>query len=121
MRFFLDENFPKAAHVLLAGRGHDVMDVRGTSDEGMDDPHIFGLAQRNEAAFLTTDKDFFHTVPHLYSRHHGAVVIALRQPNRKSIMDRLDWFLSRFSADSLQGRVFLLKDRTYVVYPGIDD
>jgi predicted nuclease of predicted toxin-antitoxin system len=65
MRFFLDENFPKAAHELLVRLGHEVVDIRGSADEGAEDGQIFEMAQRREAAFLTTDKDFFHTVPHL--------------------------------------------------------
>jgi len=121
MRFFLDENFPKAAHGFLAKRGHEVIDIRGSTDEGAEDPHIFEMAQHSRAVFLTTDKDFFHTVPHLYAHHHGVVVITLRQPNRKGILNRLGWFLEHFPQHSLVGCVFLLKDRTYVVSPGTGD
>jgi hypothetical protein len=34
MKFFLDENFPKAAKALLHKAGHEVVDVRGTDREG---------------------------------------------------------------------------------------
>ncbi len=113
MRFFLDENFPKVAHGLLAELGHEVIDVRGSANEGAEDSYIFEMVQQCEAVFLTTDKDFFHTIPYFYTHHHGVVVIALRQPNRKKIMDKLCWFLEHFLEDSLIECVFLLKDRTY--------
>ncbi|MFH1963673.1 MAG: DUF5615 family PIN-like protein [bacterium] len=118
MRVFLDENFPKAAHGFLSECGHEVIDIRGSADKGAEDTHIFEMAQRCKAVFLTTDKDFFHTVPHLYVHHHGVVVITLRQPNRKGILNRLVWLLKHFPENSFLGCVVLLKDQTYVVSPG---
>jgi hypothetical protein len=44
-------------------------------------------------------------------------VIALRQPDRQSILNKLSWFLDQFGAESLAHKVFLLRDRTYAVYP----
>lgn len=37
MRFFLDENFPKAAAEILAQIGHELHDSRGTIMEGSDE------------------------------------------------------------------------------------
>lgn len=84
MRFFLDENFPKAAVGLLEDMGREVFDLRGSGREGLPDPDIFAEAQRCAAVFLTTDRDFFHTIPHLHEKHAGIIVIALRQPNRSA-------------------------------------
>jgi len=75
------------------------------------------MAQDSHAIFLTTDRDFFHTVPHLYPQHRGVVVITLRQPNRKSILERLSSLLAHVTAEQIEGRVFLLLDTAYVVYP----
>ena len=58
MRFFLDENFPKAAAGILEGMGHEVFDLRGTDREGSEDEDIFAEAQQHGAVFLTTDRDF---------------------------------------------------------------
>lgn len=117
MKFFLDENFPRTAFDTLRRLGHEAVDVRGTQNEGADDTAIFDLAQEQKAIFLTTDRDFFHTVPHLYKQHFGIVVIALRQPNRHNILSRLEWFLDRFGEANLENRVFQLRDQTYVTYP----
>jgi len=117
MIFFLDENFPKSASDYLSRHNHEITDIRGTRNEGADDAKIFDLAQKQKAVFLTTDRDFFHTIPHLYEHHFGIVVIALRQPNRHSILSRLKWFLKHFGNTSLENKIFQLRDRTYVKYP----
>ena len=117
MRFFLDENFPRTASSVLLDHGHEVVDIRGTKNEGADDAVIFDMAQEQQAVFLTTDRDFFHTIPHLYKHHFGIVVIALRQPNRQNILGKLQWFLDHFAEGNLENKIFLLRDRTYVVYP----
>ncbi len=75
MRFFLDENFPKQAASVLKAKGHEVFDIRGTSQEGAPDASIFKLAQEKSAVFLTTDKDFFHTVPLQFPEHCGIIVV----------------------------------------------
>ena len=69
MIFFLDENFPRAAVDFLVSRGHQAIDIRGAGQEGSDDSAIFAMAQRAGAVFLTTDRDFFHTIPHLEKTH----------------------------------------------------
>jgi len=117
MRFFLDENFPKAACDLLGRDSHEIIDVRGTEKEGSDDHQLFLLAQLSNAVFLTTAKDFFHTVPHLFPNHGGVVVITLKQPDRHSILNKLSWFLAHVTLDDIPGRVFLLMDTGYVGYP----
>lgn len=81
MNFFLDENFPRKAISILSRHGFFAHDIRGSNFEGADDKPIFERAQEHQAVFLTTDKDFFHTIQFLYEEHHGIIVIALSQPN----------------------------------------
>jgi len=88
--FFLDENFPKPAVHVLADRGHACADIRGTGREGEKDDALFRLAQAHNAVFLTTDKDFFHTVPLVFATHPGSIVTALAQPERLAILHMLD-------------------------------
>lgn len=115
MKFLLDENFPRAAINLLNRLGHVALDIRGTDREGISDSALFEYAQQESAILLTTDRDFFHTVPHIYSIHFGVVVIALRQPNRANILARLDWLLAQESLFPLDGTVVQMRDQTYVI------
>ena len=120
MKFILDENFPKAARPCLEQRRHECVDVRDFLPQGTDDEMVFQFAQERRAVFLTTDKDFYHTIPLARSPHHGAVVISLHQPNRQAILQRLQWFLDHLPA-SMDNTVYLLRDRTFVKRRPSDD
>lgn len=113
MKFLLDENFPKSAEKVLIELGHQVIDIRGTKLQGVDDFRLFEIAQENEAILLTTDRDFYHTVPLRYSDHHGVIVIALKQPNREAILSKLRWLISQELM--IHSRIYLLRDETYRV------
>ena len=117
MRYFLDENIPKEAQTLIVERGFSFVDIRGTEYEGANDTILFRLAQEHHAVFITTDRDYYHTIPLLAKEHCGLVVIALRQPNKQRILERLDWFMDRFESCDIQNKVFELRDRTYIVRP----
>lgn len=43
MNFLLDENFPKSAESLLLNLGHQIIDIRGTKLQGVDDFRLFEL------------------------------------------------------------------------------
>lgn len=116
MNFFLDENFPKAATKILEERGHTSYDIRMTEKEGADDITIFEMAQERKAVFLTTDKDFYHTIPFLYEKHYGIVIITLRQPNRQSIVEKLKIFLDNFELSTVASKVFLFRDEHYSLF-----
>lgn len=114
MTFVFDENFPRSAKAMLADLGHVVYDMRDILEPGADDNTVFRKAQELHAVLLTTDRDFFHTVPYLWHEHSGVVVIALRKPNRAAILARLAWFLKTVSDDNLRNEVYQLRDATYV-------
>ena len=89
MRILLDENFPKSAVDVIAAAGHEVISFADVCEFGADDEEVFGRAQKLGAVILTSDRDFYHTVPLIHPEHCGIIVVALRQPNRKAILTRL--------------------------------
>jgi predicted nuclease of predicted toxin-antitoxin system len=99
--------------------GHETLDLRGTSREGLSDREIFAEAQAHQAVFLTTDRDFFHPIPHLHEQHSGVIVIALRQPNRKAILEKLAWTLRSLQPADLVNRTIQLRDKTWVAIPPV--
>lgn len=113
MIFLLDENFPKSAEKLLIELGHQVIDIRGTEFQGADDSHLFEIAQQQQAILLSTDRDFYHTIPHKFEKHFGVIVIALKQPNRQAILARLRWVVSQSFLDNLHNTVILIRDHSY--------
>lgn len=116
MTFLFDENFPKAAAALIERYGHEWIDSR-TEFQGVDDSVLIEEAQKRSAIILTTDRDFFHTLRHQFPSHAGLVVIALKQPNRAAILERLQWFLDNVAANDIPNRAFQLRDNTWVAQP----
>lgn len=116
MRFFLDENFPRKAARVLEAKGFVVFDIRGTGLEGADDKILFEKAQQHEAIFLTTDKDFYHTVPFFYESHQGVIVIALSQPDSRGILEKLELALDLIKRTPLYSKCLLIKDRKIYIH-----
>jgi len=54
MKIFVDENMPLMTVEALSAQGHDVLDIRGTADEGMSDDNIWEKAQREKRVLITT-------------------------------------------------------------------
>ena len=119
MNFLLDENFPKSIIGLLSENGHQVLDFREIGTIGAPDEDVVKLAIERNAVILTTDRDFFHTLSKLEPQHKGILVVALKQPNRLLIADRVKWFLDNVDEKDIAGRAFQLRDRTWVVYPSL--
>lgn len=112
MKFLLDENFPRSSADLIEECGHEAVRFDDVCSFGDDDDTVFATAQRLGATILTSDRDFYHTVPLLHPEHAGIVVVALRQPNRAAIQSRLKWFMENVD-EPLTNRVFILRDFSY--------
>jgi len=56
------------------------------------------------------DKDFYHTVPALYPRQSGVIVITLARPNREQILETLRWALVFIQSNPIADRALLFCD-----------
>lgn len=111
MVFFLDENFPLCAISILKDLGHDVIRTLEVFPSGEFDEKLFKYSQTKKAIFLTTDKDFYHTIPLKFSvKGSKIVVIALSKPNSISIINRLRDFLLSVNFEVEKDGVFLVSD-----------
>jgi predicted nuclease of predicted toxin-antitoxin system len=110
MTFFLDENFPRPALARLQAAGHKASHALDKFPPGTADDKLFAEAQEQEAIFVTTDKDFFHTIPLAFGKHHGAVVITLHKPNRADLLRRLSDALALLGDRGLRDTVWLVTD-----------
>lgn len=115
MRFFLDENFPVTIKYFLEGFGHEVIRALDHYPQGTNDEILFKHAQNVNSIFLTTDKDFYHTIPFLYQYRTAAVIaITLSQPNRNKILDRLQVLLHSVDLQSNPQSVYLVSDNRII-------
>lgn len=58
MKVLVDENIPHITVDHLRALGHDVNDIRGTTDQGMPDSDLWALAMSQGRLLITTDKGF---------------------------------------------------------------
>jgi len=75
MRVPVDENIPRMTVEGLRALGQDVRDIRGTSNQGIADPDLWGLALAESRTLITTDKGFTEC---RLAPHYGIVIGRLR-------------------------------------------
>ncbi len=107
MKIFVDENVPLITVRTLREMGHDVIDIRGTPDEGMTDDALWEIVQQQERLLITTDKAF---TQHREESHHGILIVRLRQPNRLKIHQRIMQAMTRFGTDKWPGLLVVMRD-----------
>ena len=56
MRLFVDENIPTRTVEELRALGHDVLDIRGTPDQGTDDEVLWSRMLQERRILVTSDK-----------------------------------------------------------------
>ncbi|MBN2032046.1 MAG: DUF5615 family PIN-like protein [Deltaproteobacteria bacterium] len=107
MKIFVDENIPLMIVQALREEGHDVLDIRGTTDEGMDDESLWKILQDEKRLLITTDKGFAR---HRNSFHCGIMIIRLRQPNRQKIHQRVMNAVGQFKTEDWRGQLVIIRD-----------
>lgn len=107
MKIFVDENIPLMTVRALRKMGHDVLDIRGTAEEGMTDDALWEMIQPEGRLLITTDKGF---TQHRDELHHGILVVRLRQPNRRKIHQRVMQAMTRFAAEEWPGLLVVMRD-----------
>lgn len=107
MKICVDENIPLITVAELRSRGYDVLDIRGTSNQGITDDLLWELVQKENRLLISTDKGF---VQHRNEQHHGILIVRLRQPNEQKIHERIMRAIEQFSEGEWLGLVIVMRD-----------
>ena len=107
MKIFVDENIPSRTVEELRGLGHDVLDIRGTPDQGIDDDKLWARMLNERRLLITTDKGFAR---HRSEAHHGVLIVRLRQPNEAKIHEGVMRALRQFSESEWPGLLVVMRD-----------
>ncbi|OQX74189.1 MAG: hypothetical protein B6D64_13130 [Bacteroidetes bacterium 4484_276] len=107
MKIFVDENIPKISVNVLKDAGHDVQDIRGTNQEGMDDEDLWDIVQQEGRMLITTDKGF---MKYRNQKHMGILIVRLKQPNRFKIHERTMKAITQFTKDEWKNLVVVMRD-----------
>ncbi len=113
MKVLVDENVPLMTVAALRDLGHDVLDIRGTPEQGIDDSALWQIAQRQRRLLVTTDKGF---AQRRHEPHHGVVIVRLRQPNRDRIHRRVMDAISLVPEDDWDSLLVTMRDRLHSLW-----
>jgi len=114
VKILVDENIPLMTVAELQVLGHDVLDMRGTSREGMSDSSLWESAQREQRLLVTTDKGF---AVKRQESHWGILIIRLRQPNRSRIHRRVLDAINHIGESEWRGLLVVMRDKVMSLWP----
>lgn len=97
----------------LRNLGNDILDIRGTLEEGMPDLDLWPKCQRENRLLITTDKGF---AKYRNQLHCGMIIVCLKKPNRIKIHERVMQAFSRFSEEEWQGLLIIMRDTVQAVW-----
>jgi predicted nuclease of predicted toxin-antitoxin system len=107
MKIFVDENIPSHTVEELRGLGHDVLDIRGTAGQGMDDDVLWARLLHERRLLITTDKGF---AQQRQEAHPGMLIVRLRQPNEAKIHERVLRAMRQFPEANWPGLLVVMRD-----------
>ena len=107
MKIFADENIPLMTINALRELGHEVIDIRGTADQGITDEVLWRKAQDQKCILITTDKGF---ASYREQSHYGILIIRLRQPNLSKIHSRVIQTINKYSPKQWRGLMVIVRD-----------
>ena len=89
MKIKLDQNLPASLAPILKGCQHDIHTTADENLNGCTDGEVWEATQREQRFLVTQDLDFFDVRRFIPGRHHGILLMRLRDPDRRSLIFRL--------------------------------
>ena len=111
MKIKLDENLPRRLVAVFAEAGHDVDTVVDQGLAGHPDVEVWQSAQQSGRFFITQDLDFSDARRFSPGRHHGILLVRLRDPGRHALLGRLANLLRTENVESWAGCFAVVTDR----------
>ncbi len=113
MKICVDENIPLVTVTELKNLGHDVLDIRGTIEQGLADDLLWEKVQRENRLLITTDKGFTN---YRAESHYGILIVRLRQPNEQKIHARIMQAVNQYSDSEWHGLLVVMRDAVQSVW-----
>jgi predicted nuclease of predicted toxin-antitoxin system len=111
MKIKLDENLPARLAILLKDLDHDVHTLHDESLIGHADSEIWQAAQRESRFLITQDLDFSDLRQFAPGSHHGILLVRLRSPNRKDLIERIAELFQKESVGQWAGCFVVATER----------
>ena len=111
MKFKLDENIPVDLARVLGGLGHDVDTVPQEALTGRPDSIVWACAQEAERLLITQDLDFADIRRFAPGTHSGILLVRLRNPSRRELLDRVGSLFLNEPIEEWYGSFVVVTDR----------
>jgi len=103
MKIKLDENIPFSLSTRLAALGHDVDSVPEEGLTGYPDTAVWSGAQASGRFLVTQDLDFSDVRRFSPGAHAGILLVRLKRPGRKALIERVGWIFRTCDVESWCG------------------
>jgi predicted nuclease of predicted toxin-antitoxin system len=118
MKIKLDENLPFRLVNILADLGHETDTVPEEGLAGHGDSEIWEAVQNEGYFFITQDLDFSDTRRFIPGTHNGLLLIRLRAPGRKALLERIQYLFKNENVARWKGCFVLVTEhKIRVKYP----
>ncbi|MGB9337439.1 MAG: DUF5615 family PIN-like protein [Candidatus Acidiferrales bacterium] len=111
MRIKLDENLPVSLKSAIEKFGHDVDTTQHEGLRGRTDREVWDAAQKDRRFLITQDLDFSDIRRFAPGSHHGLLLIRLRSPDLRILIDRVTELFRSDDSASWTGCVVIATDR----------
>ena len=111
MKIKLDENLPLRLAILLKDLGHDVHTLHDELLLGHADREIWEAAQKESRFLITQDLDFSDLRQFAPGSHHGILLVRLRSPNRRDLIERIGELFQKENAGEWAGCFVVATER----------
>ena len=111
MNIKLDENLPARLPPILAKLAHDVDTVYQEGLAGRDDLAVWDAAQEAKRFLITQDLDFSDIRRYALGRHQGLMIVRLRDPSRRALVQRIQAVFQTEDVDRWSGCFVVVTDR----------
>ena len=107
MKVLVEENIPLITVDELRLNGFDIIDIRGSAEQGISDEILWQKAQQEKRLLITTDKGFSI---HRDESHHGILIVRLKQPTRLKNHQRVMQAITKYSEQQWPGLMVVMRD-----------
>jgi len=111
MKIKLDENLPIRLMSILKSLGHGVRTVGEEDLTGRADSEIWEAAQKEDRFLITQDLDFSDVRRFAPGTHHGILLVRLRSPNRRNLIERVQELFQKESVNEWAGCFVIATER----------
>ncbi|MGH9742301.1 MAG: DUF5615 family PIN-like protein [Candidatus Acidiferrum sp.] len=111
MKIKLDENLPFRLAPLLKDLSHDVHTLYDELLLGHPDNEVWAAAQKESRFLITPDLDFSDLRRFAPGSHHGILLVRLRSPSRRDLMQRIAKLFEKENVNEWSGCFVVATER----------